>query len=273
MIGRLPQNDLTITSVQIESAPGAVEANAAAARLAADRAAELGADLVVLPELHLPGYELGPLGDSTSGRSILIDSEGYADDARLDPLRAARVPIVVGAAVRRPEGLFNALLLAERGGMVRCAYLKRHLWHDESAVFERGPAARPAIVDVRGWPVAFGICYDFSFPEHARQAAVAGALAYVCPSAFVVSAWPRAHTYLAARALENTIYSVFCNAIGGPPDRLSGGNSAAYGPMGEQLTAVGADPAELRLVLDSRSIREARQLLRMLEEHREDEAR
>ena len=58
------------------------------------------------------------------------------------------------------------------------------------------------------------ICYDGCFPEHARSATDAGALVYVCPSAYVVGSEHRRDLYYAARAIDNGIWVVFAGLVG-----------------------------------------------------------
>ena len=86
----------------------------------------------------------------------------------------------------------------------RSPYAKQHLWDAEQAIFT--PGDHGATVELDDWPLGLGICYDGCFPEHARAATDAGALAYVCPSAYVVGSEHRRDLYYAARAIDNGIY-------------------------------------------------------------------
>ncbi|WP_329065611.1 carbon-nitrogen hydrolase family protein [Streptomyces sp. NBC_01429] len=154
-------------------------------------------------------------------------------------------------------------------GTVTVVYDKRHLWHaDERGLFT--PGGRDAVVlAVGGWRLGLGICYDISFPEHGRAAALAGAHVYVCPSAFAAGNEHRAEIYLAARALENTVYALFVNPVGGPPHRLCGGRTAVHGPDGRAIGRAGTSREEILLAdLRPGALAEVRGFLRMLEEHR-----
>ena len=86
-----------------------------------------------------------------------------------------------------------------------------------------------------GWRFGLGICYDGCFPEHGRSAAVDGAQGYLIPSGYVVGSEHRRDVYYPARALDNTMYVVFTNSIGGAaPWRFNGG-AAVYDPEGRPL--------------------------------------
>ena len=73
-------------------------------------------------------------------------------------------------------------------------------------------------LEVDGWRLGLRICYDGCFPEHGRAAADAGAHGYLCPSGYVVGSAHRRDLYYAARALDNTMYVVFANSVGGDGD-------------------------------------------------------
>lgn len=263
----LPTVALRLAIVQARAAPGLIAVNIRRAAAAARRAARSGARLVVLPELHLSGYDL----TGVRAAAVTADDGGRVRDTRLAPLSdvAAEhdLSVVVGAAVRRPDaGLTNSLLIVDATG-VRVGYDKQHLWHDEAAVFTPGTADGSLLVD--GWRIGLGVCYDMSFPEHARAAALAGAHAYVVASAFAAGTEHRAAVYLAARALENTMFTAFINPVGGPADRPCRGGSAGWAPDGRRIAALPRDRgALLRCDLDFRDLSEVRRYLRMLQECR-----
>ncbi|WP_280882302.1 carbon-nitrogen hydrolase family protein [Streptomyces pseudovenezuelae] len=235
-------------------------------------AAREGARVAVLPELHLPGYDLTALAQDTRSE-IMCDEAGRVWDARLEPLTGAAVQgavaVLAGAAVRSPDGaLANSTLLVTPEGIVSVLYDKENLWHaDEAALFRPGRAG--GCLEVDGWRLGIAICYDMSFPEHARSATAAGAHAYLCSSAFAAGNEPRAAVYMAARALENTVYSVFVNPVGGPLGRPAAGGSAVHGPDGAIVTqAHGVREQTLLTDLDPAAIANVRQFLHMLAEFR-----
>ncbi|MFC9425495.1 carbon-nitrogen hydrolase family protein [Streptomyces sp. NPDC056987] len=269
----LPAAPLRVAVAQTEAVSGDVAANARRAAALTVRAADRGARVVVLPELHLCGYDLPALAAAPDRYAVRADPGRTVADPRLDPLAEAAaahsVTVLTGAAVRGADGaLTNSVVACGPSGAPAVAYDKQHLWHaDERALFSAGD--RGASLTVDGWRLGLGVCYDMSFPEHGRAAALAGAHAYLCPSAFAAGNEYRAAVYLAARALENTVYAVFGNPVGGPPHRPCGGGTAVHGPGGREVARAATAGEETVLAdLDPAELAGVRGLLHMLEECR-----
>jgi predicted amidohydrolase len=224
--------------------------------------------VVVFPELALCGYDLPALA-AYERLTVAADPSGTVSDPRLAPMADAAASgaavVLAGAAVRRPDGALTNSVLSFGSTGVRVVYDKQHLWHDDEARLFR-PGGRGATVTVDDWSFGLAICYDVSFPEHARAAALAGAHAYLCPSAFVAGREHRAAIYLAARALENTVYTVFVNPVGGPPDRPCAGTTAVYGPDGTTTGTTTQAETVLLVDLDPAELQRVRGFLRMLAE-------
>ncbi len=247
-----PAATLRVAAAQAESVSGDVGANVATAVRLVTAAADLGARVVVLPELFLTGYD--PAGWSP-------DRAVGPGDPRLLPLadatRGRDVVAVVGAAVRsggtapgpgthaagaRPGPAVSLGLLlfdGEPAGGPRHVYDKQHLTDEEKAFFTPGAGGSSIVVD--GWELGLGICFDGCFPEHAAAAAADGALAYLCPSAYYVGSEHRRDLYYAARALDNGIYVVFSGLTGHCGEAAFNGGSALYDPEGRALDRLGVE--------------------------------
>jgi predicted amidohydrolase len=237
-VSPIPRASLRVAAAQAEPNPGDIAGNAAVGARLAARAAGEGARLVVLPELFLPGYDLATLARDPAGTHLAAEETTHISDIRLDRLRAVardqKIVVVVSAAVRYPDGRrTNAVLVVDRRGGVLSAYDKQHLWGDEIEVFT--PGGEGATLAVDGWWLGLGICYDASFPEHGRAAADDGAHGYLCPVGYLEGSQHRRDLHAAARALDNSMYVVFANQVGGAnPWRFNGG-SAIYEPEGRPL--------------------------------------
>ena len=216
--------------------PGDVSANVATGVTAAETAALGGADVVVYPELFLPAYHPPSLSDDPANSDVVADDDGIVTDPRLDPLRQVahqhHVALLVGASVRRWGKRYIATLAVDSRGAITDVYHKQNLCGaHEVALFSAGEASTSLVVN--GWRLGLGICYDATFPEHARAAALTGCHAYVSSGAFVTGGEHRCELYHAARALDNTFYVVFSGAVAGPQPWTFGGGSAIYDPEGQ----------------------------------------
>lgn len=245
-------DDLRVAAVQASAVSGDIGANVASAARWVRRSADRGARLVVLPELFLPGYD--PVALDEQGASVDVD----ASDPRLDPLRVAAdetsTRVIVGASVRTGGRRRLALLGLSPDPAV--LYAKQHLWEAEQAIFTPGTEGATAHLD--GWPIGLGICYDGCFPEHARAATDAGALAYVCPSAYLVGSEHRRDLYYAARALDNGIYVVMAGLVGRCGALDFSGGTAIYDPQGRPVARVDGGEGIAVADLDRAVIAEAR---------------
>jgi predicted amidohydrolase len=259
----LPRGRLTVAAVQAPAVPGDVAGNAATSADLVHRAADRAAALVVLPELSLPAYHPPSLRADPVGPWLCADADRRVDDPRLDPLRVAArdrgVVVLVGAAVVRDDGRRTlSTLVVDSSGRVAVGYDKQHLsGPDERELF--APGDRGATLRLGDWLLGLGICYDACFPEHARAAALAGAHGYLCPSAYLDGSQHRRDLYYPARALDNTMFVVFANQVGGaPPWRFTGG-AAVYDPEGRPLGR-GADtgPAVVVAALDPAALARTR---------------
>lgn len=152
---------------QIGSWVGDLAGNVERCLRAARRAADAGADLVVLPEMAIPGYP---------PRDILCD-DGFTEavlEAAADLAARCRglPPVIVGSVAsseRRPlghPGLHNVALLIAEGG-IRDSIAKRlipsyDVFH-EARWFLPGATARP--LEVAGRSVGITVCEDM-WDEH-----------------------------------------------------------------------------------------------------------
>ena len=248
---------LRVAAVQAESIAGDVEANVATTSRWLRAAAAEGARVVVLPELFLPGY------DPETLRSRPDESDVSVDDPRLAPLRRtaidAGVVALVGASTRTPEGRRHlSVLSVSPQGSVTVAYSKQHLWEAEQDIFTPGDHGSSLLVDA--WQLGLGICYDGCFPDHARAAAADGALAYLCPSAYVVGSEHRRDLYYAARAIDNGIYVVMAGLVGRCGALEFTGGTAIYDPQGRCVVRVDGHQGLAVTDLDPVEIAEARRI-------------
>lgn len=239
----VPPAPLTVAAGQATCTALGIPANVAVAADLVRRAADRGAALLLLPELFLTGYELP---------AIVADPRAYTmdpADPRWDPLAAAcaeaRTAVVAGVATRDAGSgaLHISAAVLDRDGKFATRYDKQHVDADEGAAGFR-PGLRGCTVTLDGWRLGLAICWDASFPEHARAAALDGCHAYLVGAMFGRGRGAHKRATLGpARALDNASYVVLANHCGrsGPFDGCGG--SAVWNPDGTLLTdAGGTDP-------------------------------
>jgi predicted amidohydrolase len=155
-----------------------------AARLADIDAALTGgraADLVLVPECALTGYvsadlhcDLRPFAEPLTGPTLTA----YRRLARKHGAHIA------GPLVEAAEGVcFNAFVVVDPAGDVRCHYRKRHPWFCETWA-AKGTLPYPTF-ELAGLKLALAICFDIHFVEDEAHDTLAAADVLLFPSAWV----------------------------------------------------------------------------------------
>lgn len=258
---------LRLGAAQFDAVAGDIAANAAAHERLIEEAGALGVEVLIFPELSLPGYASGVLNETPE--RCVVDPEGPEMKPVRDACLRNRIVAVVGGASRNGRGLGLSALVVDRQGQVCATYDKQNLSGPEQDWFVPGTSG--CMIEVDGWRLALGICYDSSFPEHGRALALEGADAYLVSGAF-----PRGESdhrrsiFFPARALENTFYVAFANYIGAHDGLEYRGRSAVHGPDGHLLADAGPDRPGIAVAeLDFEKLRQTRETLPMLRERRE----
>lgn len=226
----LPQTSLRIAAAQAQPVSGDVAANIARTVELTGLAADRGAKLVVFPEKFLSGYE----PDLIAGDPAKYAFEAH--DARLDPIREVclrrEIAVIVGAATRNAGALHISSLVFNRSGEPIEPYHKQYLYSSEASIYQ--PGTQGCMLELDGWRLALGVCYDSGFPEHARLAAVNGAHAYLVSALFSVkSGYHQSRIWFPARAFDNTMYVLLSNHIGTTGGWSTCGASAIWSPYGD----------------------------------------
>nr|WP_320131927.1 NAD(+) synthase [uncultured Holophaga sp.] len=148
---------MRIALLQLNCRVADPEANGRALQAAYHQAVERGAELVVTPEMAVPGYLAEDrLWEGGLRRRILQESERLAS-------LAGSVPLVMGTCSPAPSGrLWNEIWWCEEG-RVRTRARKRILpvydIFDEARYFEADPGPQP-VVEHRGLRIGLSVCED-----------------------------------------------------------------------------------------------------------------
>ncbi|MFF5444788.1 carbon-nitrogen hydrolase family protein [Streptomyces sp. NPDC012888] len=219
---------MKIAAAQLSCAPADVPANVGRVAALAGQAREQGAELVVFPELVLTGYELEAI---RADPGLWLD----ADDARLDPVRAAGVATVVNCAVRT-DGPRPALttLVHDASGALVTSYAKQHLYEQERDVFAAGD--RDGRFELGGVRFSLATCFDNHFPELCARGAADGCRVHLASSLYGTGDGirERAAVY-PALAAGLGMYVVLANHVGPAGPWTGCGGAALWGPDGLPL--------------------------------------
>lgn len=252
-------------------------------------AAEQGAKLVVLQELHRGLYfcqqEIAAYFD-------LAETIPGPSTQALGAL-AQELDIVVVASLfeKRALGLYhNTSVVIERDGSIAGKYRKMHIPDDpgyyEKFYFTPGDLGFHPIQTSVG-KLGILVCWDQWFPEAARLMAMAGAELLIYPTAI---GWSPAEdndekvrqrdawiTVQRAHAIANGLPVISVNRVGHEPDPAGGaglnfwGSSFVTGPQGEFLFSASVDQEETRVVtVDMQRTEQVRRMWPYLRDRRVD---
>jgi NAD+ synthase (glutamine-hydrolysing) len=239
---------MRVALAQINPTVGDVGGNAAKVAEWIGRAREADAELVIFPELCIPGY---PAEDLYLKRHFL-----RANQQAVEALAASvqGITALVGYAepVADPTDARHAYnstaVLAD--GRVQAVYRKNRLPNysvfDEQRYFV--PGAEPATIEVGGLGVGLTICEDVWMPGPPAEAeAIAGARLIANPSG---SPYHRGkgrerEEMFGERSRAYGAYFAFCNLVGGQDELVFDGQSLVTAPDGSVIARAAQFEEEL----------------------------
>lgn len=254
-------------------------------------AAAAGAELALLPELHL-----GPYFCQTEDCAVFDQAEAIpGPTTEILGALAKELGIVIVASLfeRRAPGLYhNTAVVLERDGSLIGKYRKMHIPDDpgyyENFYFTPGDLGFSPITTSVG-RLGVLVCWDQWYPEAARLMALAGADILFYPTAIgwnpdddeaeqqrQLEAWV---TVQRGHAVANGLPVIACNRVGREPDpsgQTPGiqfwGNSFAVGPQGEFICRADASEERVFLVeIDRQRSENVRRIWPFLRDRRIDE--
>jgi N-carbamoylputrescine amidase len=227
---------LAIGLAQITGEPYAADANRVRSVEAARELLRRGAQLVVLPELIVPGY--------VADRDRLMELGEPIDGPTVSAWRSAAAEhggwIAGGFCERVCDTLFNSAVIVGADG-VALHYRKLHPFREEKHVFARGDLGLP-VAELPFGRVALCVCYDLRFVETVRVLALEGAELVCVPTAWLAGfdeqQWnangvaPQAEGAILQANLDQVF--IACASQVGRSDRYEFlGSSIVAGPRGE----------------------------------------
>jgi predicted amidohydrolase len=223
------------------------------------RAAEMGAELVALPE------NFAFMGESEDDRRAIaedVPGEGPIVKTLQTLARERGVFVLAGGMPEKSTDAakpFNTSALVAHNGAVLAKYRKVHLFDvdlpDGTTLRESGsctPGTETSVAEVRGKKLGMTICYDVRFPELYRRLVDAGALIVSVPAAFTLTTG-KDHwlPLLRARAIENQVFVLAPAQTGKHPrGRQTYGKSAIIDPWGDVIAQCGEGEGIATATLD-----------------------
>jgi predicted amidohydrolase len=233
---------LKIALAQVAPRLGSLEVNLATHHDLLEKARDLGADLVVFPELGLTGYQLQDLASEVSMR---LDDPRLAELAGATRGLSAIVSFVEESADHR---LFIAAALIEDGEIRhvhRKLFLPTYGLFDERRFFAAGDTLR-AVPSRLGVGFGIGVCEDFWHLSVPQILALDGAQILINVSSSpgrdlaatnevglgTATSW---RTLMRTYAQLTTSFVVFCNRVGVDESISFWGGSEVIAPNGQAL--------------------------------------
>jgi omega-amidase len=259
---------MKIAVAQISCSLGDAEANLSKVRDFSRRAKEVGAEMIVFPEMTDTGYSMPVIQKHADewNSGFVASLQEIANQLSM--------AIVSGVSERDGSSIYNSQVLVDAKGDIVAKYRKTHLYAvppvEEQTCFT--PGNEFTTFSLGGLQFGFSICYDLRFPELYRKLATDQNV-----GAFVISsAWPfprveHFRTLAMARAIENQSYVVASNRVGKDDDLWFCGNSAIIDPRGVVIAAASADREELiHADLSEELVRSVRERVQSLGHRRQD---
>ncbi len=286
---------LTVAAVQLNSREDKEKNLKIACRLI-DRATELGARVVVLPEMFNCYTTMSAMvrcAENVNGPTI---------NALVKKAKKNKISIICGSIYEKAEKgkAYNASVALNSRGEILEIYRKIHLFDvdipggvtfkesqgvaagDKIVTFPLSLRATPLSLRAEGeaipsqiekFAAGIAICYDLRFPELFRVLGLRGAQVIFMPCAFT-AATGRFHweALLKARAIENQVFIVAANQFGTHPNGLkSYGRSMIIDPYGRVLAEAGSDGETVIIsTLDMDLLENIRKEMPLFQHRRED---
>jgi predicted amidohydrolase len=233
---------MRIAAAQIVCALGDIDANVRKMRDFSSRAKDVGANLVVFPEMADTGYAMPVIQKQATSWT-----EGAVPQLQ-EIAKTLGVGIISGVSERDGGSIYNSQVAIEASGAIVAKYRKTHLFRppplEEHKCFSAG--SELASFASGGLRLGLTICYDLRFPEVYRTLACVKEV-----NVFIISsAWPfprleHQRVLATARAIENQSYVILSNRVGKDDGVPFCGSSAIIDAYGVVIAAASADREEL----------------------------
>lgn len=182
-----------------------------------NEAVQNGADILLLPECFITGYDL-----SISNDEALTDNDECLRKL-CETAKLLNIGVIAAALTKGKNAPQNSAFIIDKNGNIIMKYSKVHTcdFADERRL-ESGSEFK--VCEFYGINIGVMICYDREYPESARVLMLKGAEIILVPND-CQSMMPRVNV-LSARAYENMVGIAMAN-----PNGSNAGKSCAFSPI------------------------------------------
>jgi len=216
-------DEFKLTMAQLNACVGDFDGNLKKAREAFYIACKEGADMLVLPEMFLTGYQA----------QDLVQKKAFIDDAQNKLIEFAKEcsdgpTIGIGVPFQDADKLYNAYAILQDGKILTQIF-KHHLPNykvfDEKRVFDSAEIHGPYVVN--GVRIGSPICEDAWFPDVCETLEETGAEILITPngSPYYRGKFDKRISLMVSRAVENRLPLAYLNLVGGQDDQVFDGGS------------------------------------------------
>ena len=243
---------MKIALCQINPTVGAINQNKKSIFDWYHRAVDLGADLVVFPELSLIGY---PPQDLLLRNRFIENAKNALDEIA----KKSTIPIILGNTMMEDNKLYNCAFFCEKGEIIS-HYKKRLLptydVFDEARYFTSGSEPCVVKLSINGKNVYLGlqICEDLWDKNYSGdlveelKAKGAEIIINLSASPYRVDRLLDRCELIQSKASDNRLSYVYCNLVGAQDELIFDGQSLAYNENGELIAQGKAFEEEILMV-------------------------
>ena len=191
----------------------------------------LDTDVLIFPEMTLTGFTM-----RSKKYSETID--GKTPQFFRSLAKEFHIHVFAGLIEEENGKYFNTLIHFNREGKIAAKYQKIHPFSFSGENRHYNPGNTPVITSIDGIRIGLSICYDLRFPELFRYYGKERVEAIINIANWPVQRIEHWQHLLKARAIENLCYVIGVNRVGKDKGNDYSGQSAIYGPLGENLLTI-----------------------------------
>lgn len=238
------------------------------------RAAGMGAQMVILPEVFNGPYDTSCFADYAE------PVPGPTFDFLAQSARRHGIILVGGFIEKTEDGkLYNTSFIFDAEGNTLGRHRKVHLFDvdipgqitfKESSVLS--PGQDITVVDYKDWHIGIMLCYDSRFPELARAMTLKGANLFVIPAGFNRTTGPlHWELIMRSRAVDNQVFVLAAGSAFDPDASYQAwGHSMIVDPWGNIIAQTGDNEDIVLAELDFNEVDKVRREIPVLKHRRAD---